>query len=90
MSILDRLALTSPIVQAPMTGISTPQFAGAVSNAGGLGSLGLGFADASAARATIGALRDRTGRAFNVNLFVYAAARRRLPLRPAGHRASAP
>ena len=75
MSVFDRLALTIPIVQAPMAGVSTPALAAAVSNAGGLGFLGLSATDAAGARAMIGALRDRTGRAFNVNLFVHADAR---------------
>ncbi len=74
MSVLDRLALSLPIVQAPMAGVSTPTLAAAVSNAGGLGSLGLGATDAAGARAMIGALRARTDRAFNVNLFVHARA----------------
>lgn len=75
MSVLDRLALRVPIVQAPMAGVSTPALAAAVSNAGGLGSLGVGATDATGARAMIQALRDRTERAFNVNLFVHRAAR---------------
>ena len=75
MSVLDRLELSLPIVQAPMAGVSTPTLAAAVSNAGGLGSLGLGATDATGARATIKALRERTDRAFNVNLFVHANAR---------------
>lgn len=74
MSVLDRLALRLPIVQAPMAGVSTPALAAAVSNAGGLGSLGLGATDAAGARAMIGVLRTLTGRAFNVNLFVHANA----------------
>lgn len=76
MAALDRLSLSLPIVQAPMAGVSTPVLAAAVSNAGGLGSLGLGTTDATGARAMIAALRDRTDRAFNVNLFVHATARR--------------
>ena len=32
-----RLGLQWPIIQAPMAGVSTPQLAAAVSNAGGLG-----------------------------------------------------
>ncbi|WP_204315042.1 nitronate monooxygenase, partial [Klebsiella pneumoniae] len=39
---LDRFGLAHPIVQAPMAGVSTPELAAAVSNAGGLGSIGLG------------------------------------------------
>lgn len=76
MSVLDRLALSLPVVQAPMAGVSTPALAAAVSNAGGLGSLGLGATDATGARAVVGALRERTHRAFNVNLFVHADPRR--------------
>jgi len=72
LSVLDRLALSLSIVQAPMAGVSTPSLAAAVSNAGGLGSLGLGATDAAGARAMIDALRERTERAFNVNFFVHA------------------
>jgi nitronate monooxygenase len=74
MSFLDCLALSLPIVQAPMAGVSTPELAAAVCNSGGLGSLGLGATDAAGARAMIEALRERTDRAFNVNLFVHSAA----------------
>ncbi|WP_439595397.1 NAD(P)H-dependent flavin oxidoreductase [Falsiroseomonas sp.] len=72
---LDRLGVTIPIIQAPMAGVSTPELAAAVSDAGGLGSLGLGATDAAGGRAMIQAMRDRTRRAFNVNLFVHAPAR---------------
>ena len=72
---LDRLGLSVPIVQAPMAGISTPELAAAVSNAGGLGSLGIGATDAAGARVMIQALQQRTQRAFNVNLFVHTPAR---------------
>ena len=37
----DMLGVDCPIIQAPMAGSSTPELAAAVSNAGGLGSLGL-------------------------------------------------
>lgn len=75
MSLLDRLHLTHPIIQAPMAGVATPALAAAVCEAGGLGSLGLGATDAAGARAMIGDLRQRTARAFNVNVFVHAPAR---------------
>lgn len=55
-----------------MAGVSTPEMASAVSNAGGLGSIGVGATDAAGARAMIEATRARTDRAFNVNLFVHA------------------
>ena len=68
---LDTLGVTLPIVQAPMAGVSTPALAAAVSNAGGLGSIGVGAAGASGARKMIEELRARTDRAFNVNLFAH-------------------
>lgn len=64
-----------PIVQAPMAGVSTPELAAAVSNAGGLGSIGVGATDAAGARAMIEATQALTDRAFNVNVFVHATAR---------------
>ncbi|MCE8459518.1 nitronate monooxygenase, partial [Rhodovulum sulfidophilum] len=39
---LDKLGISLPILQAPMAGVSTPELAAAVSNAGGLGALGIG------------------------------------------------
>lgn len=69
---LDRLGMTLPIIQAPMAGISTPALAAAVSNAGGLGSIGVGATDPAGARMMIEELRARTQRAFNVNVFVHA------------------
>lgn len=75
MSILDRLDLSIPLIQAPMAGVSTPAMAAAVSNAGGLGSIAVGAGDAVSARRGIGELRALTDRAFNVNLFVHPAPR---------------
>ncbi len=72
---LDKLGMTLPIVQAPMAGVSTPALAAEVSNAGGLGSIGVGATDAAGARAMIEELRSRTDRSFNVNLFVHGAAK---------------
>lgn len=54
-----------------MAGTSTPALAAAVSNAGGLGSLGLGSVDAVKGRAMIEATAGLTSRAFNVNLFCH-------------------
>lgn len=76
MNLIDRLGLDHPIVQAPMAGVSTPELAAAVSNAGGLGSLGLGAMPVDAARGAIAQTRARTGRAFGVNVFCHAPARR--------------
>lgn len=72
---LDALGVEVPIVQAPMAGVSTPALAAAVSNAGGLGSIGVGATDAAGARAAIADLRSRTDRAFNVNVFVHGPAK---------------
>ena len=69
------LGLTHPIIQAPMAGVSTPAMAAAVSDAGGLGSIGIGAVDATGARAVIDAVRGLTSRPFNVNLFAHAPAR---------------
>lgn len=71
---LSKLGVEVPIVQAPMAGVSTPALAAAVSNAGGLGSIGVGATDAAGARAMIADLSARTERAFNVNVFVHGPA----------------
>lgn len=73
-SFAARLGLTSPIIQAPMAGVSTPAMAAAVSNAGALGSLGVGAMDAAGARQAIEQTRALTSRPFNVNLFCHAPA----------------
>lgn len=72
MNPLQRLGITIPIVQAPMAGVSTPEMAAAVSNAGGLGSIAVGATNAAGARAMIEGVRARTAHAFNVNVFVHA------------------
>ena len=49
-SVLDRLGLELPIIQAPMAGTSAPRPGGRrLSNAGALGSIGVGAADAAGA-----------------------------------------
>ena len=47
------LTLDLPVIQAPMAGVSTPELAAAVSNAGGLGSLGLGASTVAQAEGDI-------------------------------------
>lgn len=76
MTFFERLSVSLPIIQAPMAGTSTPEMAAAVSNAGALGSIAVGATDAAGARAMIDAVRRKTCRAFNVNLFVHAPPRR--------------
>jgi nitronate monooxygenase len=68
------LGIEHPIIQAPMVGVSTPQLAAAVSNAGGLGSIGVGASTAAQARATIAEVRALTDRPFNVNVFTHRPA----------------
>ncbi|WP_257554978.1 nitronate monooxygenase family protein [Sphingobium sp. CFD-2] len=68
------LGIELPIIQAPMAGVSSPAMAAAVSNAGALGSIGVGATDAEGARAMIAAVRERSARPFNVNLFCHAPA----------------
>jgi len=80
---LDRFGLAHPIVQAPMAGVSTPELAAAVSNAGGLGSIGLGASPPASARGMIEATRALTDRPFNVNVFCHPPA-----LRDAGREAA--
>ncbi|WP_347485364.1 nitronate monooxygenase [Vandammella animalimorsus] len=73
---LAQLGMAWPIIQAPMAGVATPQLAAAVSNAGGLGSLGLGASTAAQAQQMIEQTRALTSRPFNVNVFCHAPARR--------------
>ncbi len=63
--------LAEPIVLAPLAGgPSTPALAAAVSDAGGLGQLGLGYKTASAAAEDIRAVKAATDKPFGVNIFV--------------------
>jgi nitronate monooxygenase len=72
--LLARLGLEHPIIQAPMAGTSTPALAAAVSNAGGLGSLGLASAGADGARRMMEETKSLTNRSINVNLFCHQTA----------------
>src|SRR5436190_8601516 len=58
-----------------MAGVSTASMAAAVSNAGGLGSIGVGHVNADVARQMIADVRSRTDRPFNVNVFCHQPAR---------------
>ena len=73
--LLELLEIDAPIIQAPMAGVSTPEMAAAVSNAGALGSLGVGATSAEGAREMIAAFRERSARSLNVNVFCHAPAR---------------
>ncbi len=73
-SLLSILNIATPIIQAPMAGVSTPALAAAVSEAGGLGSLGVGAMDAEGARKAIRETRALTGKPFNINVFCHVPA----------------
>ncbi|BBM02654.1 nitronate monooxygenase family protein [Microbulbifer sp. GL-2] len=74
-ALLKKLGIPHPILQAPMAGVSTPELAAAVSNAGGLGALGLGASSAQKAAEQIRQTRKLTCAPFNVNLFCHRPAR---------------
>jgi nitronate monooxygenase len=71
----DLLGLAHPLVQAPMKGTSTPELAAAVSNAGGLGSLGCAGLGPDEIRVTLAEMRRRTNRPFNLNFFAHGPVR---------------
>jgi nitronate monooxygenase len=75
MALLEELGIDLPIIQAPMAGVSTPAMAAAVSNAGALGSIGVGATDAQGARRMIAAFRERSQRSLNVNVFCHQPAK---------------
>src|SRR5437764_384430 len=73
---LARLSIRHPIIQAPMAGVSTPRLAAEVSNAGALGSLGLGASNAAQARKMLEDTRALTRGPINANVFCHVPARR--------------
>ena len=73
-ALLRLLGIDKPIIQAPMAGVSTPALAAAVSNAGGLGSLGVGAMKADGARKVIQETRALTAKPFNINVFCHSPA----------------
>lgn len=73
-ALLSLLNIELPILQSPMVGVSTPRLAAAVSNAGGLGSIGIGASNVEQARAMLRETAALTDKPFNVNLFCHAPA----------------
>lgn len=67
----DLLKIEHPIIQAPMAGSATPELAAAVSNAGGLGSLGCASMLPDGLRNVARQMRASTERSFNLNFFVF-------------------
>ena len=73
--IIQRLQIRYPIIQAPMAGVSTPELAAAVSNAGGLGSIAPGASTVDQGREMIRKTKSLTERPFNANVFCHAPAK---------------
>lgn len=71
-ALLDGLPI--PILQAPMVGASSPEMTLAVSQAGGLGSLGAGALAPEAIGPAVEALRSQTDAPFGVNLLMAPSA----------------
>ncbi len=69
--IVKRCHIRFPLIQAPMAGIATPRLVAAVSNAGGLGSLGAANMPPEEIKNAIQEIRDLTEMPFAVNLFAY-------------------
>jgi nitronate monooxygenase len=70
-ALISRLSVDHPIVQAPMAGgATTPELIAAVCESGALGSLGAAISAPQKILDDVAAIRQRTGRPFNVNLFV--------------------
>jgi nitronate monooxygenase len=66
-ALTERLNLKFPILQAPMGSASTPALAAAVTNAGGLGGLGMWARTAEQAGRRIAGFRQQSGGSLNVN-----------------------
>ncbi len=68
--LIELLGIENPVIQGPMGGgPSTPELVAAVSNAGGLGSLGAAYQSPDEIQSTIRKIRALTDKPFNVNLF---------------------
>lgn len=63
--VCDILVIQYPIIQGPMAWASTAPLVAAVSNAGGLGVLGVGFAPAGFIRAQVAETRSLTDKPFD-------------------------
>ncbi|HAU1150841.1 TPA: nitronate monooxygenase [Legionella pneumophila] len=69
--LIEKLGIQFPIIQAPMAGgATTPELVAAVSNSGGLGSLGAGYMKPNEIKQVIRKIRQLTNKPFAVNLFI--------------------
>lgn len=68
--LMQRLGMTSPVMQAPLGGGGdTPAMTAAVTNAGGMGFIGAAYMTPEAIGTAADAVRERTNGAFGINLF---------------------
>ena len=72
-AITERLNLKWPILQAPMGSMSTPALAAAVTNAGGLGGIGMWGFSAEDAERRIAGFRQQSSGGLNVNYPLWPA-----------------
>lgn len=70
MKFIESVQIDHPIIQAPMAGVTTPEFVAASASAGVLGSIGAGYLSTEATRDFIRCVRILTNKSFAVNLFV--------------------
>lgn len=86
----ELLSITHPIVQAPMAGgTTTPELVAAVSEAGGLGSVGAAYMRGDEIVAIGEAVRTMSSRPFSINLFAPTPPPTNRPLAPAVARIAA-
>jgi NAD(P)H-dependent flavin oxidoreductase YrpB (nitropropane dioxygenase family) len=72
-SFTELLRIPHPIALAGMAGSTSPELAAAVSNAGGLGVMGMSDIEGDAIGETVAAIRQRTDRPFGLNLLLHGA-----------------
>jgi nitronate monooxygenase len=73
--LLELFGIKHPLVLAPMAGFGTVELAAAVSNAGGLGSIGCATMSPELVAKSVAELRRLTDKPFNVNFFCHVPAR---------------
>lgn len=70
MTFSETIGIQHPIIQAPMAGVTTPEFVAAAAEAGVLGSIGAGYLSGEATREFIREVKKLTDKPFAVSLFV--------------------
>src|SRR5215471_10374264 len=73
--VVELFGIEHPIVQAPMAGLSTAELAAAVSNAGGLGSIGCAIMAPELIAKSVAELRRSTPKPINLNFFCHDPAK---------------